>query len=105
MTVLVFGYLRFPPECLEMVKPHLRNLVQATRKHDNCIAYDVAEDMFEPGLIRFSERWPNAEALAAHLRADHIAPWRAVCAEFGLIERSFTAFDAASPRPIWPGPR
>lgn len=90
--------MRFPPDNLETVRSHLRDLVKAAREQDACIAYDVAEDLFEPGLFRFSEIWPDAESLAAHLRAPHIAPWRTICEVYGLIKRSFTAFDATNPR-------
>ncbi len=93
MAVAVFGTLRFPPERLAQVLPHLRTLVEATRANDGCFAYDVAEDLFDKGLIRFSELWPDRASLEAHLRAPHIAPWRAVCREFGLMERSFMAHE------------
>ena len=100
MTVLVIGMLRFPSENLEAVRPHLQVLMETTRECDGCIEYDVAEDIFEPGLVRFSEQWPDAESLQAHLRAAHIAPWRRVCEDNKLIERVFTAFDTMNPRPI-----
>jgi quinol monooxygenase YgiN len=96
----VFGTLRFPPEKIADVVPHLRTLVDATRKNDGCIAYDVAEDPFEPGLIRFSELWPDHESLARHLKAAHIDPWRAVARKFGLLERQFTAYDIAGARSV-----
>ncbi|MBS1240216.1 MAG: antibiotic biosynthesis monooxygenase family protein [Proteobacteria bacterium] len=99
MIVAVFGILRFPPESMETVRPHLRELVELTRQHDRCIAYEVAEDVFEPGLVRFSELWPDEGALDRHLNAPHIAPWREVCHKAGLIERSFTAYEASHPRP------
>ncbi|MFZ1989165.1 MAG: putative quinol monooxygenase [Alphaproteobacteria bacterium] len=100
MTVAVFGTLRFPRENIEKVKPHLRALVEATKQNDGCIAYEVAEDLFDPGLIRFSELWPNADLLAKHLQAPHIAPWRAVSKELGVMERRFTAYDAENPRAV-----
>ena len=59
--VVVLGILRFPAENIESVLPHLHKFVQTTRDNDGCIAYDVAEDPFEKGLIRFSELWPNRE--------------------------------------------
>lgn len=58
-TVAVFGILRFPPDRMPEVRPHLRKLVEATYRHDGCIVYDVAEDLFDPGLIRFSALWPD----------------------------------------------
>jgi len=92
-TVAVFGTLRFPPDKVIEVLPHLRKLVEATYLNDGCIAYDVAEDSFDPGLIRFSELWPDRESLARHLKAPHIEPWRTVARGYGLLERKFTAYD------------
>lgn len=92
-TVAVFGTLRFPPEKLIEIRPHLQRLIEATYKTDGCIAYDVAEDPFDLGLIRFSELWPNHESLAKHLQAPHIEPWRSVTKSCGLIERKFTAYN------------
>ena len=66
-TVVVLGTLRFPSKKINEVMPHLMRLVELTRKFDNCIAYDVAEDPFDPGLIRFSELWPDRETLDRHL--------------------------------------
>ena len=92
-AVAVFGTLRFPPEKIAEVLPHLRELVAATYRSDGCIAYDVAEDPFDPGLIRFSELWPDHASLTRHLNAPHIEPWRAAARSLGLIERKFTAYD------------
>ncbi len=49
-TVAVFGILRFPPERMLEVRPHLKTLVEATYRTDGCIAYDVGEDPFDPDL-------------------------------------------------------
>lgn len=94
--VAVFGFLRFPPDRISEVLPHLRVLVENTYKNDNCIAYDVAEDPFDPGLIRFSELWPSRESLAKHLTAPHIEPWRTAAKSCGLIERKFDSYDVIS---------
>lgn len=100
MSVIVVGYLRFPPENLPSVRPHLMALVEATRARDGCIAYDVAEDLFDPGLIRFSEEWPDEASLIAHLKAAHIEPWRQAARSLGLMERKFTAYDGVNARPV-----
>jgi len=94
--VAVFGTLKFPAENITKVLPHLKSLVQATYNFDGCIAYDVAEDLFEPGLIRFSELWPNRESLNNHLKATHIEPWRTAAKKYGLIERKFLSYDIES---------
>jgi quinol monooxygenase YgiN len=100
MTVIVVGYLRFPAESIPTVRPHLQRLVEETRRLDGCIRYDVAQDLFDPGLIRFSEGWPDEASLVAHLRAPHIAPWREAARSLGLLERRFMAYDGENPRPV-----
>ena len=90
--VVVIGHLRFPPEVVEAVAPDLKIFVDATRQHDNCISYNVAEDLFDPGLIRFSEVWPDFESLNAHLNSPHILPWRKASSQVGLLERVFFAY-------------
>jgi quinol monooxygenase YgiN len=82
------------------VLPHLKTLVETTCRSDGCIAYDVALDPFDPGLIRFSELWPDYESLDRHLRAAHIAPWRAAARSCGLMERKFLAYDVAGSREV-----
>lgn len=99
-TVAVLGTLRFPPERMREVLPHLHELVRATQQLDGCIAYDVAEDPFDPGLIRFSELWPDREALARHLQAEHIGPWRIAAKACGLIDRQFTAYSIGESWPV-----
>lgn len=95
-TIAVFGTLRFPPERVPEVLPHLKVLVETTYRNDGCIAYDVAEDPFDPGLFRFSELWPNRESLNRHLQAPHIEPWRSAARRCGLLERRFTAYEVCS---------
>lgn len=94
--VAVFGTLRFPPENIEKVLPHLNVLVSTTYENDGCIAYDVAEDPFDKGLIRFSELWPNRESLESHLNAPHIEPWREQARKYGLSGREFKSYDLSS---------
>ncbi len=94
--VAVFGTLRFPPENIDSVLPHLQDFVEKTNEIDGCILYEVAEDPFDKGLIRFSELWPNRESLDNHLVAPHILPWREAAKANGLIERVFNSYDINS---------
>jgi quinol monooxygenase YgiN len=82
------------------VLPHLKSLVETTYRLDGCIAYDVALDPFDQGLIRFSELWPDQESLNRHLCAPHIGPWRDMARSCGLMERNFTAYDVAGCRKV-----
>ena len=98
--VAVLGMLRFPPNRIAEVLPHLKTLVETTYKNDGCIAYDVAEDPFDLGLIRFSELWPDQTSLDNHLIAPHIEPWRAAAKQCGLIAREFTAYEISASRAV-----
>jgi len=99
-VVAVFGILRFPPDRLQEVLPHLKQLVESTCEHDGCIAYDIALDPFDPGLIRFSELWPDHDSLSRHQVAPHIEPWRAIARRCGLLERRFTAYDVTGSKSV-----
>ena len=94
--VAVFGSLRFPPDRVESLIPHLKEFVSKTQELDGCILYEVAEDPFDKGLIRFSELWPSRESLMKHLVAPHIEPWRKVAREHGLLDRVFHSYDICS---------
>jgi quinol monooxygenase YgiN len=98
--VAVFGILRFPPDRMPEILPHLRTLVETTYQNDGCIAYDVAEDPYDPGLIRFSELWPDRNSLNKHLNAPHIEPWRTIARQCGLIERKFISYDIVGSQPV-----
>ncbi len=100
VKVAVLGILRFPPNRIVEVLPHLKTLVEATYKNDGCIAYDVAEDPFDLGLIRFSELWPDQMSLDQHLIAPHIEPWRIAAKQCGLIAREFTAYEVLESRAV-----
>ena len=92
--IVIIGSLRFPPESMAKVRPQLQTFVEATRAKDGCFSFDVAEDLFDPGLIRFSETWPDRETLDRHMQAPHILVWRAAVGDLGIKGRDFTVYDA-----------
>ena len=99
-TVAVFGTLRFPPERMSEIRPHIKALVDATREFDGCIAYDISEDLFDAGLVRFSELWPDHDALARHFVAPHIAAWKEASRKCAVSGRKFTAYDLAGAKEL-----
>jgi len=98
--IVILGSLRFPPGNMDQVRPPLQRFVEATRAHDGCISFDVAEDLFDPGLIRFSEEWPDQATLDRHLQAPHILAWRAAVPGLGISGRNFTIYVADEGRPL-----
>lgn len=98
--VAVIGSVRFPPGRMPEVRPHLKALVEATRAKDGCLSYDVAEDLFEPGVVRFSELWLDEANLARHLKAAHIGLWLEAAERCGLMGEDFTVFALAGSKAI-----
>ena len=59
------------PECVDIVIPLYRELVEKTRTEPLCIAYDLFIDDKDPGHFLFVEQWPDQAALDAHCRSEH----------------------------------
>lgn len=98
--IAVIGSMKFPAETIEGLLPHVQELVRQTNAHDGCIAYDVGQDVLEPGLLRFSEIWPDQESLTRHIAAPHIAPWRQACQDHRIMDRDFAVYDIGEARSL-----
>lgn len=98
--IAVIGSMRFPPEDIEALLPHVQTLVRETNAHDGCIAYDVGQDVLDPRLLRFSEVWPDQASLDRHIAAPHIAPWRQACQDHGILDRNFAVYDIGEARSL-----
>lgn len=98
--VAVIGFIRVEPEKLADLRPHLKAVVEATRAHDGCVMYDATEDPFDPGVVRFTELWPDPASLDRHSKAAHLTPWRAAVSAIGIVERRFMVYDISGSRPL-----
>jgi len=96
--IIVTGHIRVAPENMEVVRPHAKTNLEATRREKGCILYAYGEDLLDPGLIRIVERWESWDALAAHGKSDHIAAWGKVLKGIGLLDREVTAHEASEER-------
>lgn len=100
MTVIVAGVVRVPPANLSGLRPHMIEMIAATRAEAGCLAYSYAEDVAERGLIRVFETWSGQAALDAHFQTPHMARWRATWPSFGVSDRRLFAYEVASEREI-----
>jgi quinol monooxygenase YgiN len=100
VSVVVAGTVRVPPENLAGLRPHMLDMLAASRAEDGCRIYSYAEDVAEPGLIRVFEVWRDQAALEAHFRTAHMAAWRAAGAEFGLHDRALVLYEVAAERAL-----
>ena len=100
MSLIVAGTFRVPPENVEPLRPHMRDVTEATRLEEGCMFYSYGEDMGEPGLIRVFEVWRDQAAIDAHFAQPHMAAWRAACAEHGVSNRQLVLYETASERAL-----
>jgi quinol monooxygenase YgiN len=100
MTVIIAGTMRVPPENLAGLKPHMAAMLDASRAEDGCLTYSYGEDVAEPGLIRVFEAWRDQAAIEAHVKAPHMAEWRAAGASFGVTDRRLSLYEVAAERPL-----
>jgi quinol monooxygenase YgiN len=99
-TVTIAGTFRVPPQNLAAFKPHMAAMLSASRAEDGCLVYSYAEDVLEPGLIRVFEAWRDQAALDAHIKAAHMATWRAAWPAAGAGERALKVYEVAAERAI-----
>ncbi len=90
--VILSVFLRVPPDQVEVLRPHMRAAITASRAEPGCVFYTLAEDMAEPGLIRAFEVYRDDAALLAHGESEHFKAWRAVSGQYPREER--TLYDA-----------
>jgi quinol monooxygenase YgiN len=100
MSLIVAGTVRVPPENVAGLRPHMAQMLTASRAEDGCVAYGYAEDVTKPGLIHVFEIWRDQAALDAHFTTAHMARWRAAWPSFGVSERRLFAYEVASERPL-----
>lgn len=98
--ILVTGTVRLRADKLDGARPHLRALIEATRKEEGCIAYDFGEDASDPGRLVVSEAWRDEAALADHLKTAHFAAWIEVVKTVAGGPPDLTVYEIASSRPL-----
>lgn len=52
-------------------KQKVIRLIDETRKESGCISYDLCEDMSNPHILTFIEKWESKQYLDAHMKTAH----------------------------------
>ena len=81
--IIVMGHMKFAAGEGAKLATLLTDHAATVAQEDGCEHYSFAFDAADPDLVRISERWATAEALAAHGQAPHQK-------EFGRALRAFT---------------
>ena len=59
------------PGMVEEFKKTAQPLIAASQKETGCIFYDLYEDINDPNILTFIERWEDGAAIDAHNSSEH----------------------------------
>ncbi len=66
MTILIAGWLDFPPETVAGMLAEAEPLIRAALDEPGCAAYSWALDPMVPGRVQVFEEWASEADLQAH---------------------------------------
>lgn len=98
MMLLIVGTFRLPAKNMELARPVMKRMAEASRAEDGCEEYCYAEDVFDPGLIHVKELWTDQASLDRHFDSAHISEWRAAWPSLGIGERDLRVYDVGEAR-------
>lgn len=68
--------LKIKPNSLEAIKKAVQPCIDATRKEEGCISYDLHQSITDKDTLVFVERWKDKASLDAHFQEPHLIAWR-----------------------------
>ncbi len=78
------------PDRTDEAKAAMLDLVEATRREQGCIRYELYQDTNEPHRFVFVEEWESRQAWRAHMGGEAVAAFNrkagSAIVEFGLQE-------------------
>lgn len=74
--IYLVATLTTKPGAAEALRQAAKACIEATRKEEGCVAYDLFQSLNEPDQLVFVEKWETREALTAHSKQPHLVAWR-----------------------------
>jgi quinol monooxygenase YgiN len=96
--LLIVGTVRLPAHNMEVARPIMKRMADASRAEEGCVEDCYAEDVLEPGLIHVKEMWVDQNTLDRHFATAHLAEWRAAWPGLGIGDRNLCIYDVGEPR-------
>ncbi len=69
------------PDSVELLRPALSALAEATRAEEGCRSYELFESAVAPGVFVTVEEWRSQDDLDAHMQTEHVAAALAAAGE------------------------
>lgn len=77
---------------LDTVLNLYEELVQATRKEEGCIVYELYQDVEDPCVLSMIEEWEDKASLDAHMKTEHFTRIVPLVGKF-VIESSLDIYN------------
>lgn len=82
------------PECVDIVMPFYKELVEKAQQEELCISYDLFVDQKDRGHFVFIEEWPDRAALDFHCRTEHFTRLVPLINQYQRQDPTFILMDA-----------
>jgi len=92
---MIVIHAEFPihPDKREKALDTFRAVAKQSQEEDGVIEYDVATDIDDPNLFRFTEQYEDEAAFGAHAESDHFGELEAALPDLLAGEPNVTRFD------------
>ncbi len=98
--LVISARVRIDPDHREVAIAAAKKVMAETHKEPGCNEYVFTADFDDPGVFRIFEEWEDAEALAAHFEAPHMAEFQAAMGGFGVLEMDAHQYTVSAKGPI-----
>ncbi len=95
--IIVMGKIRMGDGEIDRLNPEMTAQMAATQAEDGCEQYVFSRDVTDANVLLISEKWRDADALAAHGKSPHMAVFNAAIGTAkieSLIVKSYEASNA-----------
>jgi quinol monooxygenase YgiN len=93
MMIILLVRLRIKPGLQQEIKAVAKAAVDATRKEQGCVSYNLLQDPYDDCEFRIIEEWASLEDLRAHGRMPHLAKWHKDSASL-IEEKAINIYDS-----------
>lgn len=98
--IIVMGCIRADASEIEKLEAAMAAQMRATQAEDGCELYVFSRDVIDPNVVLISERWRDADALAAHGKAPHMAAFNTAVGSIKIDDISVKAYDVSGVRTL-----
>ena len=68
----IVAHIEANKDKISFIKSELEKLIEATRKEEGCLQYDLHQDNEQPEKFLFFENWENRELWQVHMQSKHL---------------------------------